>query len=70
MIGVFQVSSVSGPLSVRSGANAPLFALTCSGSVRANVPFTSRPVAVELASSTLSAASAPVEVTVAVVPAV
>ena len=29
-IGVFQVASVSGPLSVRSGAKAPLSAAACS----------------------------------------
>ena len=69
-IGLSQLVSVSGPLSVRSGANGPSFALTWSWSASANEPFVSRPVAFELASSTLSVASAPVEVTVAVVPAV
>src|SRR4051812_22675557 len=42
----------------------------CSGVARAKEPLTSRPVATELGSATLSVASPAVEITVAVVPAV
>ena len=50
-----------------SGANAPALASAWSGSASANVPLTSRPVAVLLGSLTDSAASPAVEMTVAVV---
>ena len=50
-----------------SGANAFAFARTWSGSLSANAPLTSRPVAFPLGSVTASVASPPVEVTVAAI---
>ncbi len=62
------MSSVSGaPAVVLSGANAPELAFACSGSLSANAPLTSRPVAFGDGSVTESVASPAVEVTVAVV---
>ena len=55
------------PAVVLSGANAPLLALACSGSLRANVPLTSRPVAFDDGSVTDSVASPAVLMTLAVV---
>src|SRR4051794_4928011 len=70
LIGPGYVNSASGaPAVVLSGANAPVFARACSGSVSAKVPLTSRPVATLLGSLTDSVASPAVEITVAVVPA-
>ena len=50
-----------------SGAKAPALAFACSGSLRAKVPFVSRPVAVLLGSVMDSVASPAVEITLAVV---
>src|SRR5438309_463505 len=52
-----------------SGANAPVFARACGGSLNANVPLTRRPVAVAPGSVTDRVASPAVLVTVAVVDA-
>ena len=50
-----------------TGAKVPAPALASTGSVSANVPFTSRPGATALGSATVSAASPAEEMTLAVV---